>query len=256
MTAPPADVRALARVEARCLLRHPVFLVGVLLTAVIVVPNASSNGQAQLFLLLGGGVLPLAAGTFIAANLAALRSRRDGTDELFGALPRRGSARTAAQLLAVTVAAPVALILLGAMFIALGASAGLVVGHDGMRHTPAAVELAQGPLLVVFLGAAGIALARLAPSVVVAPLALVALLALEVPVTVWQAGGRLHWLAPLAHDTIAAPGAWVPCAPADTLPGCDLVLGYDLAGMRLHLLYLACLTVVAAAAALLRTRRP
>ena len=91
---------------------------------------------------------------------------------------------------------------------------------------------------------------------VVAPLALVGLLALEVPVTVWQAGGSLHWLAPLAHDTIAAPGAWVPCTPADSQPGCDLVLGYDLAGMRLHLLYLACLTVVAAAAALLRRSRP
>ena len=180
-------MRALARVEARCLLRHPVFLVGVLLTAVIVVPSAGSDGQSKLFVLLGGGVLPLAAGTFIAANLAALRSRRDGTDELFGALPRRGISRTAAQLLAVAVAAPVALILLGAMFVALGAPDGLVVGFDGLRHVPAPVELAQGPLLVVFLGAAGIALARLAPSVVVAPLALVGLLALEVPVTVWQA---------------------------------------------------------------------
>ena len=127
-------MRALARVEARCLLRHPVFLVGVLLTAVIVVPSAGSDGQSKLFVLLGGGVLPLAAGTFIAANLAALRSRRDGTDELFGALPRRGISRTAAQLLAVAVVAPVALILLGAMFVALGAPGGLVVGFDGMRH--------------------------------------------------------------------------------------------------------------------------
>ena len=90
---------------------------------------------------------------------------------------------------------------------------------------------------------------------VVAPLALVGLLALEVPLTVWQSGVGLHWLAPLAHDTIAAPGAWVPCSPADTQPGCDLVLGYDLAGMRLHLVYLACLAVAAAAAALLRRRR-
>ena len=142
------------------------------------------------------------------------------------------------------------------MFVALGAPDGLIVGFDGMRHVPAPVELAQGPLLVVFLGVAGIALARLAPSVVVAPLALVGLLALEVPVTVWQAQGSLHWLAPLAHDTIAVPGAFVPCTPADSQPACDLVLGYDLAGMRLHLLYLACLTVVAAAAALLRRSRP
>jgi hypothetical protein len=230
---PPADVRALARVEARCLLRHPVFLVGVMLTAVIALPSTGTNGQAKLFILLG-----------------------DGTDELFGALPRRGISRTAAQLLAVAATVPVAVVLLGVLFVAFGAADGLVVGPDGMRHTPVPAELAQGPLLVVFLGAAGIALARLAPSVVVAPLALVGLLALEVPVTVWQAGGSLHWLAPLAHDTITAPGAWVPCTPADTQPGCDLVLGYDLAGMRLHLLYLACLTVVAAAAALHHRSRP
>ena len=251
----PADVRALARVEARRLLRHPVFLLGVLLTAVIAVPNAGANGQAKLFILLGGGVLPLAAGTFIAANLAALRSRRDGTDELFGALPRRGTTRTAAQLLAVAAAVPVAVVLLAVLFVAFGAADGLVVGHDGMRHVPAPVELAQGPLLVALLGAAGIALARVAPSVVVAPLALLGLLAAEVPLTVWQSGVTLHWLAPLAHDTIAAHGAWVPCTPADTRPGCNLVLGYDVEGMRLHLLYLACLTTAAVAASLLR-RRP
>ena len=120
------------------------FLAGVLLTAVIVVPSAGSDGQAQLFVLLGGGVLPLAAGTFIAANPAALRSRRDGTDELFGALPRRGISRTAAQLLAVAAAAPVALILLGAMFVALGAPDGLIVGFDGTRHVPAPVSSHRG----------------------------------------------------------------------------------------------------------------
>jgi hypothetical protein len=227
----------------------------VLLTALIVLPSTGNNGQAKVFVLLGDGVLPLAAGTFIAANLAALRSRRDGTDEMFGALPRRGWCRTAAQLIAVAAAVPVAIVLLTVLFLALGAGGGLVVGPDGMRHTPALAELAQGPLPVVFLGAAGIALAHLAPSVVVAPLALVGLLALEVPLTVWQSGVGLHWLAPLARDTVAAPGAWSRCTPADTQPGCDLVLGYDLAGMRVHLVYLACLACAAVAAALLR-RRP
>jgi hypothetical protein len=94
-----------------------------------------------------------------------------------------------------------------------------------------------------------------APSVVVAPLVLVGLLALEVPVTAWQWSNGLHWLAPLAHDTIAEPGSWVPCMPGNTTPGCSLVLGYDLGGMGLHLLYLVGLTAGAVAVALWR-RRP
>jgi hypothetical protein len=97
----PADVTALGRVEGRELLRHPVFLVGALLSVALM--HAGWHGvygdeRGRAMLLSGYGLLPLAAATAIAANLAALRSRRDGTDELYRALPRPRASRVGGQL--------------------------------------------------------------------------------------------------------------------------------------------------------------
>ena len=62
---------------------------------------------------------------------------------------------------------PLALALLAGAYLLFGAGDGLVIGADGARRAPALVELAQGPLLVLSLGAVGVLLGRVAP---VAPL--------------------------------------------------------------------------------------
>ena len=77
--------------------------------------------------------------------------------------PQGARTRTAAQLLAVLAVVPLAAALLAAAYLLFDAGDGLVVGARGTRRMPALVELLQGPLLVVALGAVGVLLGRIAP---------------------------------------------------------------------------------------------
>jgi len=256
---PSAEVVALARIEGRRLLCHPAFLVGLTLSVLMIVAgNSENDGGLHMFLLSGFAFLPLAAGTLVVGNLAALRSRRDATDELYGTLPRPRSSRTAGQLLGLAWTLPASGFLVAAAYVAFGAGAegGFVVNHIGARHSPAVVELAQGPLMVVAFGAIGILLARVAPSPIVAALMIVAIWAVEIPTAVWgSAESTGAWLVPMSNHAMVQPGSWVPCKPGDTVPGCNLVLGYDVSGMTGHLIYLVGMTVLAGAAALVGRRR-
>ena len=78
---------------------------------------------------MGLAVLPLALGTFAAANLAALRNVRAGAEELLDTLPEDARVRTGAQLLAVLAAVPLALALLAGAYLLFGAGDGLVIGR-------------------------------------------------------------------------------------------------------------------------------
>jgi len=75
-----ASLSPLAAVEARRLLTHPILLMGAALSAFAIAFSVQREGQLQSFLLMGLAILPLALGTFVAANQAALRSRRDDFD--------------------------------------------------------------------------------------------------------------------------------------------------------------------------------
>jgi hypothetical protein len=213
----------------------------------------------------GYAVLPLAAGTLIAANLGALRSRRDNTDELYASLPRRRRSRTAGQLIALAWTLPVSAFLLAGTYIA--ASSGAPGRFPGPFQGACAVELAQGPLAVVAIGAVGILLARVAPVAIAAVLLVIAGFFLEYELTFWLVGqqtleGRtpawVHWLAPLANDAIETA---VPCPPGVTPPpgphppGCGIDLHHDLSGLAWHVAYLAVATTLVGAAALVRARR-
>jgi len=95
-------VRALARIEGRRLLRSPLVLVGagLMLLALFgdgpwVASIDSTAADAPFMSLL------VAAMTLVASNLAALRGRRSGADELFAAAPAQPRSRTGAHLLAV-----------------------------------------------------------------------------------------------------------------------------------------------------------
>jgi hypothetical protein len=245
---PPAEVSALARIEGRQLLRHPVFMLGAALSLLYFI--RASEGMVHVFV--GSqcwGFFPLAASTLIAANLAATRSRRDGTDELYESLPHPRSSRITGQLLGPLWTLPVS----GALIAAAYLSDALVFTHPGpfVLHAPTIVALAYGPLMVLAFAAIGILVARVAPSPIIAPLLIVAIFQAQPA----DAGGWGAWLLPLWHDMAVDSGASVPCEPGHTVPGCGVVFRH-VSGMGWHLSYLIGVTVLAGAAALVRGRRP
>jgi len=246
---PPAGAGALARIEGRRLLCHPVFLISVGLSLFYF--RDEGDGATWQAFLDGWAFLPVAAGTLITANLAALRSRRDRTDELYGSLPAPRCVRIAGQMLGLLWAVPVCAALLAAAYIDNRYNA----DHLGALYTPGLVELAQGPALVIALGAIGILLARVAPSVIAGPLLIVAIFAAQVPgwnsPETWAA-----WLLPLAQRVAVESGASIPCEAGAAAPGCGEVIGYATSGLTWHLSYVVGLTLLAGAAALVGGRRP
>jgi hypothetical protein len=247
------SLTALAALEARRLLTHPLVLAGLALSVVAIATAARRDGLTQSFTLMGLAVLPLALATFAAANLAALRSRRAGAEELLDTLPQGVGMRTGAQLLAVLAVPPLAIGLLAAAYLLFGAGDGLIIGWDGARRTPAPVELAQGPLLVVALGAVGVLLGRIAPVTLLGALLVVAVVFAEVPLAAWTPDTAWRWAAPLVNDTVTVPDTWRPCEPTGPWM-CGAVERFDTTAMAWHLVALAGIAVAAAAAALIPRR--
>jgi hypothetical protein len=244
----------LAVVEARRLLTHPVLLIGLALSVVAIVASVEREGQLHSFMLMGLAILPLALGTFVAANLAALRSRRDGAEELLDTLPRDARVRTGAQLLAVFATLPIAVVLLVAAYLLFGAADGLVISSLGARRVPALVELLQGPLLLLALGAVGVLLGRVAPVTPLAVLLVVAVVIAEVPLAAWTPETQWRWVVPLVNNIIAVPDGWTQCEPQMDRD-CGIVERFDTAAMAWHLVALAVVTAVASAAAVAAGRR-
>ena len=242
---PVAELRALSRIEGRRLLRHPVFLFAAALT-LLFFRDAGDGGTLEQFV--GGfGWLPLASATLVVASLAALRSRRDGTDDLYGSLPRRRPSRTAGQLLAVLWTLPVSCAVLVAVLID-NRSADY---GPGVPHAPGIDQLVQGPLMVVAFGAIGILLARTVPSVIAAPLLVVVLIALQLPGLVGR--GWLGWALPTTTSLFESRPDTI-CDPAIG-PGCRQVEVFFLGPLTWHVVYVAAMTLVIAAAALIPARR-
>ena len=214
LTAPPETVAAgaapppwrvaaaVARVEGPRLLRSPLVLVGFALNLAMTfggpwVSNLRTDSADSGFVFLLG-----AAGTLIASNLATLRGRRHGTEELFGADPAPPGARTGGHLLAVAWPTALAVALLP---VTVGAA---VVLRDAFGR-PDLADLAVGPLLVAGAGALGVLLARWAPSALAGPVACVGIAALELFLTspavlddglrwmaFWQGAGDIDLLPP------------------------------------------------------------
>jgi hypothetical protein len=187
----PRVVLALARTETRKLLRHPAFLGALGLVALVVgrgvIGGGGTNSGGTLLVVFVG----LFAATLLSANVAALRSRRDGTDELYGSTPSSPENRTAAHLFSV-FAGPctVALVLsAGAFFLRLDGR--LIISYESTLPL-------QGVLVVGAFGAFGVALARWIPSLLAAPVAIVAHvmtpLIWAVPwVVLSESGARIGW---------------------------------------------------------------
>jgi hypothetical protein len=163
-------VLALARVEVRKLLLHPAFLgfCAIAGLGLVVAIGRDGRGLERFAGAFVGLAISLLGGTLLASNACALRARRDRMTELFGSLPAAAEARTAGILFAV---------LGGPVLIAVILT---VVAYPLLRSLPDAnadVELAlmaQYPLTAAALGAIGVALSRLIPSILAAPVVLVA----------------------------------------------------------------------------------
>ncbi|GIF47789.1 hypothetical protein DFJ67_6681 [Asanoa ferruginea] len=229
---------ALARVEAVRMLRHPVTVAAFLLYLgpwawILFRPGADRypvlhttvvSLQMAAMLVLGGAAL-------VVANLATLRERRHRTDAVSDLLILPPAWRTTAFLLAVLALAGLALLVLVAqvtLLALLPGRAGVVVVFD--------VAIPAG--IVAVLGAAGVLLALLVRSPIVAPLAAVAFAAAGfVSIASVATGAAWGRLLPMLPDEV--PFA-LPAALVDRPSG-------------RHLAYLGGLALVLTALALLRS---
>lgn len=245
---------ALGRVEGRRLLRHPAYLAGAALSFVflfVVREMVEGTPDVPFVVWTGLGLYPMAAGTFFATFTGALRSRRHGTDELYGTQPVPDALRTVGHLVALAWGLAGTLLLL----------AGAAVWHrlwDGVLVpmpagvtpvVPHLVELAMGPLMVVLFGVLAVAVVRWIPSLLALPVAAVALLVHFVTGS-WGLGGTFRWFLPITQHYTSA--GWVQVTPGY---GYDVVASFDRVALGWHDGYLIALTVVFAGLALLRHGR-
>lgn len=170
----------LGRIEGRQLLRNEAFIVGVAMSvAVLVIFGvvwASDNIGAQnswryWLAMLPVFTLPFAGLTLVAVNVAALRSARDGTDELLGSLPATDATRVLGHLGSVWMAFVVqALFVAGSVLIGL-----LVTHHFGAIDGASVGDVVVSFALVACAVSLAVALARWLPHPLVALASLVAL---------------------------------------------------------------------------------
>lgn len=151
-------LRPLTSAESRRLLRHPSFLLGVLMTPLMLAAATSEHaGWTQLAPSIALGLVPLGWATIIAADLLSLRPRRTGAGEMLAAAPAPQPVRTAALLLTAIPAAAVAAALAGAW----------VVWLHFSRHPAGSMQLADvaaGVLLVAGSVTVGVAVGRVLPN--------------------------------------------------------------------------------------------
>ena len=242
-------VRALTQIEGPRLLRHPAFVAGVTLSVFFSIMMVKDNVGGAYQLLMGAAIVPLAAGTLLAANLAALRSLRSDTIELQGPLPARPVATTLAHLLSIAWAAAAAVVFVATAYVLTGATDGIEVDAVGRTAIPSAFELAQGPATVAVAGAAGVALARVVPHLAASALLAIVLLAGNLLLSSMSRDTGLAWFAPVVNTADVGPDTVWPCyRPVE--PGCE-VLGFHTVSAGWHLLYLAGLLGVLVALALI-----
>ncbi|GAA3049646.1 ABC transporter permease [Streptomyces glomeratus] len=215
-----AAVLALARFEAReLLLQIPVFVffllyIGHALWKLFLPGDGMDDYPAlQSVDRSSQSVLPfLAVAVLMCVNVAALRSRRHGTDGHFDVLVMEPWRRTVAHALSVVPFAAVTALVVAVQF----GRAALKPGAAG-HGSPA--ELAVGPLVVLLAGVLGVLIARLCPSIVGGPLFIVVGFATFLTASV-VTGEKEHWLNwlypvvsengadPIPSDLLGRPAAW------------------------------------------------
>lgn len=232
---PARVVLALARLEARHLLRHPVTLLGVLL----LVANAADTLRhgADVAPRAGFDAITTLASFFpgvlmlLVAHLVATRDHRAGADELLAAVPARPAQRVAGLCVASLAPAVVALAVGVVLWVALTAQGVWV-------EAPQVWHVLQAPVTVVGAGLLGTMLGVWAPY---RPTGVVALV-LMVAANFWlnESGETGRLFGPMV--------TWAAWGPYDDGLWAGLVPGDPAA----HLGYLVGLCAMAAAGALVR----
>jgi hypothetical protein len=226
VAAPPAErtesraswsaVFALARFEARRLLMSIPVIVGFLVYIAWIVWRAQDYADGFPALqnadrATQGGPLLVGLAVLLAVNQAVLRSGRRDTERHFGVLVMGAGRRTAAHVLSVVPAVLLTAVCVTGQF-------GWEALKSGASGHGSVAELLVGPLTVLLFGAAGVLMARLAPSGFAAPLMVVVFLFLFVLGTgLGGDAGWTRWLYPvvgemssetLPSDLIGRPAAW------------------------------------------------
>jgi hypothetical protein len=221
----------LTRVEASLLTRSALVLAG-LPAGALVIWFFNRSGMPlwwEASWLVGGGQLILGMVVLAAAQLATGRARRNAMTDLYASFPATAATRTLAHLAGLLGAVPASLVLAGA--------ATALLEARGAIGAPSIAVLADGLLLVIAAGAAGVAIGSVFPHPLAGVLGALALLLSSE----WShmVSGAAIWLSPweTGQDQLAG------------LPG--PLAGYPPAGP--HALELAGLAVLAAIAALAAT---
>ena len=185
----------LARVEGRQLLSNEVFIVGIFMAIAILVvfgfvwasdDLGARNSWRYWLSLLPVFTLPFAGLTLVAMNLAALRARREGTEELFGSLPATSTTRVVGHLGSVWMA-----FVVQSMFVAVTFLTGwFLTDHFGTIDAASFGDIAVSFVLVACAGSLAVALARWLPNPLVA---LIALFLLAFVGTAIGGIGGHHW---------------------------------------------------------------
>lgn len=250
-------VRQLARVEGRRLLRHPVVLVALVLSAAWTIAFSRGPAGGDYFAAAGPGLLPLLA-ALVATNLAALRSRRSDTDELYESLPSPARTRTLAHLLSLGWLFAASIVFVAAVLASLDGLDGFVIDDAGTTAVPSVAELAQGPVAVTAVAAIGIALARWIPFLPAAPVLATGLVLFQMPATSWNLQSAWTWFLPLVNAAETPPHTSpFPCDRfGDPTASCGGPV-FQTTAVGWHLAYLAGAGIAFGAVALLRhDRRP
>jgi len=165
-----ASIRAIGRIEARKMLLHPSFLIGTAFGLLIMRGAIGGSGSPDIGLMENlrwlalGCLTGLIVATVLTANVAALRSRRSGTQELFGSLPAPPETLTGGLLTGVLLGP----VLIATLLTALG---WLVFRSDPDIAPYMNLFLAvQFPLTIAGLGTIGIGVGRWIPSLFGGPI--------------------------------------------------------------------------------------
>jgi hypothetical protein len=147
---------ALARVEGRRLLAHPLVVIGTAFSILILAVGGADNGD-DVWSLSGSCFTYFGAGmwVFVVACLAVSRERRDAARDFYAGQPVTPRLRTEAALLSLGWAALAGAALVGFAAVARAGFDGVLV-IEGERYGLRPLELAQGPLYLVMVGAFGV----------------------------------------------------------------------------------------------------
>jgi hypothetical protein len=150
-------LRPLARAENRRLLRHPAFIVGVVLTPVMLLGATAAEDQwRDLSPAIALGLVPLGWLTIVAVNLLALRPQRTGTEELWATLPASQPVRSAGLLSTMAAAVVVATALVVGFVV-------FMAGDPKLIGSPQWSEIMAGVVIVAGSVTVGVAVARWLP---------------------------------------------------------------------------------------------